>query len=790
MRHIFFLLICTAITCRAYSANSGEVVVRYNGTKATVEIAADLNGMVSSSIQGADVTLTQAESVAREITYRVSGSTNDGSLTLNGSYKITLSLEGVELTNTRGAAIQVANGKRIAIVLADGTNNVLTDMENGSQKACFFVKGHGEFQGGGSLTINGRGKHAYKGNEYVEIKASTGIITILATTKDGIHTDGDFIIKGGVLTVNVTGEAYWDDEEQETKAAACINTSANVVILGGEMHLTATGSGGKGLKADSAITISGGWTDITTTGTRYIYEGYTGDPTLIDSIPDSLKNSPKALKADDSIAISDGRITIHTEQDGGEGIESKTSLTISGGEIQIDSYDDCLNSSGNVTITGGQLHLNSRNNDGIDTNQSLYIQGGTITTLGSHKHELGIDVNFLDSLKRFAVQGGTLISVGSSSKIPYPRVKEDAQPLVYYTGFIPLGTVLSLRHETDQREIISWRMERDYTTEAGGLPPQLTVIFSSPELAVGEAYALYDGQTDEWLATAPALDTLYSRAGWKEMIFAADSFKLGKMTLPYRYADIHPEQTEDTTCLVVYLHGGPSRGNDNNLQLDEIGVEMIYRYLQQSTLRARMVVPHCPKGTQWDTRPQKALFELIRSFVTDGKADSTRVYLLGGSMGGTGTWKMLSEHPDFFAGAMPVAGNPTGSDVAALATTPVYTVMGSLDDQMSIEPVLLYRQQVDSAGGVVRLDTMATWTHQNTCDYSYSTPRLDWLFAQRLGVPAVDVPDGNPIGDAIGIITENSSPRAVKILLNGHLYIRSNGRLYDMTGRFVKPLNP
>ena len=554
MRHIFFLLICTAITCRAYSANSGEVVVRYNGTKATVEIAADLNGLVSSSIQGADVTLTQAESVAREITYRVSGSTNDGSLTLNGSYKITLSLEGVELTNTRGAAIQVANGKRIAIVLADGTNNVLTDMENGSQKACFFVKGHGEFQGGGSLTINGRGKHAYKGNEYVEIKASTGIITILATTKDGIHTDGDFIIKGGVLTVNVTGEAYWDDEEQETKAAACINTSANVVILGGEMHLTATGSGGKGLKADSAITISGGWTDITTTGTRYIYEGYTGDPTLIDSIPDSLKNSPKALKADDSIAISDGRITIHTEQDGGEGIESKTSLTISGGEIQIDSYDDCLNSSGNVTITGGQLHLNSRNNDGIDTNQSLYIQGGTITTLGSHKHELGIDVNFLDSLKRFAVQGGTLISVGSSSKIPYPRVKEDAQPLVYYTGFIPLGTVLSLRHETDQREIISWRMERDYTTEAGGLPPQLTVIFSSPELAVGEAYALYDGQTDEWLATAPALDTLYSRAGWKEMIFAADSFKLGKMTLPYRYADIHPEQTEDTTCLVVYLH--------------------------------------------------------------------------------------------------------------------------------------------------------------------------------------------------------------------------------------------
>ena len=789
MKHIFSLILLV-LACRAYAANSGEVVVRYNGTQATVEIATDLNGLVTSSVQGADVTLTQAESVVSEITYRVSGNTNDGSLTLNGSYKITLSLEGLQLTNTRGAAIQVVNGKRIAIVLTEGTNNVLTDMQNGSQKACFFVKGHGEFQGGGSLTINGRGKHAFKGNEYVEIKASTGTITILATAKDGIHTDGDFTIKGGVLTISATGNAYWDESEQETKAASCINTSANAYILGGEMHLTATGSGGKGLKADSTISVYGGWTDITTTGARYIYEGYTGDPTLIDSIPDSLKNSPKALKAEGVIAISDGRITIHTEQDGGEGIESKTSLAIRGGDIRIDAYDDCINSTGDVLITGGNLHLSSRSNDGIDTNQSLYIQGGTITTLGCHKHELGIDVNFLDSLKRFAVQGGTLISVGSSSKIPYPRLKENAQPLVYYTGFIPLGTVLSLRDENDQREILSWRMERDYTAEAGGLPPQLTVIFSSSKLTVGNTYSVYDGQTDEWLASVPALDTLYSRAGWKDMVFLADSFKLGKMTLPYRYADIHPEQTEDTTCLVVYLHGGPSRGNDNNLQLNEIGVEMIYRYLQRSSLRARMVVPHCPKGTQWDTRPQNALFELIRSFVTDGTADSTRIYLLGGSMGGTGTWKMVSAHPNFFAGAMPVAGNPVDSDPAAVATTPVYTVMGSLDDQMSIAPVLVFREQVGSAGGVVRLDTMATWTHQNTCDYSYTTPRLDWLFAQRLGVPAVDVPDGNPIGETIEPITDDQLPMPAKIFLNGHLYIRSNGRLYDMTGRFVKPLNP
>ncbi|MBQ6748330.1 MAG: hypothetical protein IJR09_02715, partial [Paludibacteraceae bacterium] len=75
------------------------------------------------------------------------------------------------------------------------------------------------------------------------------------------------------------------------------------------------------------------------------------------------------------------------------------------------------------------------------------------------------------------------------------------------------------------------------------------------------------------------------------------------------------------------------------------------------------------------------------------------------------------------------------------------------------------------------------------CDYSYTAPRLDWLFAQRLGVPAVNVPEGNPIGNAIeNTVADNSSPQTVKVLINGHLYILSNGRLFDQTGRLVKQI--
>ncbi len=48
---------------------------------------------------------------------------------------------------------------------------------------------------------------------------------------------------------------------------------------------------------------------------------------------------------------------------------------------------------------------------------------------------------------------------------------------------------------------------------------------------------------------------------------------------------------------------------------------------------------------------------LVLSYTDDGSADADRMYIFGGSMGGTGTWTMLSTCPELFAAAMPVAGN-------------------------------------------------------------------------------------------------------------------------------------
>ena len=732
MRYILLIMLATLADVAGFAADNHEVVVRYDGATTTVDVSEDVSQFITVDVNGADVTVEQDDEVADEITYRLMGQTDNGSFVHKGDFKITLSLEGLQLASQTGAAMQIKNGKRIAIVLKDGTENALTDKDGGDQKACMTVKGHCEFQGGGSLIINGRGKHALKSNEYVEVKATTGRLSLVSTVKDGIHTDEFVLVKGGMLDITTTGGGYWDDEDMKTKAPSCINAVGSVTILSGTLNLLSTGDGGKGVSSDSCFVMSGGSMTVRTQGRRYISDRYDGDLHDIDAIPDSLKNSPKAVKSDLGIGISGGRVSLYTDHDGGEGLESKDTLVIRDGNIHIEAYDDCINAVGNVRIHGGDLFLSSLDNDGIDTNQSMFITGGNIVTLGNYLHELGIDVNDKSPYKKLYLTGGTIVCVGGTSQISHPAATDGAQPALYYKGKVNAGTSLLLRQTSDGTNVLSYLLERDYTAEAGGRQPDLCLMFSSPMLRQGKGYELINETTGTPLASVTSLSELYSDMDANETRFSRETFSLGSNTLSYREADICHDGT-DKPILVLYLHGGSARGDDNEAQLREAAVSVIYQYLYSHQIPATFIVPQCPSGGGWTGQLRKVVNELMKRKSNDGAHDANRVYVMGGSMGGTGTWAQLSHFPDFYAAAMPVAGNPTGLDAAAVATTPVLTVMGTADNMMSIPTVEQFQTEVLAVGGTLILETEQGWSHPTTCEQSYTDQRLDWLFSWHHG---------------------------------------------------------
>lgn len=95
------------------------VNVNYNGTSATVTVAGNVARYVTPTIADGHVNIVQSnevsDEVCGEITYSLTGTASDGEFALTGSYKATLELNGLSLTNLSGAPLNIQDGKRIAI---------------------------------------------------------------------------------------------------------------------------------------------------------------------------------------------------------------------------------------------------------------------------------------------------------------------------------------------------------------------------------------------------------------------------------------------------------------------------------------------------------------------------------------------------------------------------------------------------------------------------------------------------------------------------------------------------
>lgn len=222
-------------------------------------------------------------------------------------------------------------------------------------------------------------------------------------------------------------------------------------------------------------------------------------------------------------------------------------------------------------------------------------------------------------------------------------------------------------------------------------------------------------------------------------------FETGKIMfdgieMPYRVAHI---SGTGKPSLVIYLHGGSSKGNDNEIQMREAGIDSIANYLELRQIEAIYLVPQCPSDKSWGGPMLGVLKSLINKYVGDGIADENSLYILGGSMGGTGTWSMLSAYPGLFTAAMPVAGNPSKCDADKVASTPVCTVMGTSDRIMSVESTSNFIDELNSRNGITRFEIEEGWTHEMTCIQSYTTHRLDWVFRHSSSPSAIENPTIN-----------------------------------------------
>ena len=246
-----------------------------------------------------------------------------------------------------------------------------------------------------------------------------------------------------------------------------------------------------------------------------------------------------------------------------------------------------------------------------------------------------------------------------------------------------------------------------------------------------------------WVLVVPLLALALPSAGFGQTTvddFEARWYTDGTATLPYRLfvpADYDPKQSYP---LVLFLHGAGERGTDNRRQLSVQTAPLVFVQPEnQAKYPCFMLAPQCPPGGGWagGTDPSRwmgltmeALFyELIWEF----NIDLSRLYVTGLSMGGYGTWDVLTRWPGLFAAAVPICGggNPDLADRCVGA--PIWA-FHSADDP--VVPVVQTRRMIAAiiaAGGEPWYTEYNGYGHASW-NPAYREPDLiPWMFAQYGG---------------------------------------------------------
>lgn len=247
----------------AHAQTDNTVTIAYNGNSATVTVASNISSYVTvQSGTSSHVKLVQSESVdalVGEITYTLSGSSTDGEFYMEGSYKASVELNGLTLTNPSGPAINIQNGKRIKLSAKNGTVSTLTDGVNADYNGCVHCKGHLELKGKGTLNVVGNSKHGIYSKEYMQVKNLT--LNVTAATKDAIHCKEYFLMESGTVTINSAGDDGIQVELANDPVTGIIadhedENTGNFYMEGGT--LTINNYADKAVKADGELKITGG----------------------------------------------------------------------------------------------------------------------------------------------------------------------------------------------------------------------------------------------------------------------------------------------------------------------------------------------------------------------------------------------------------------------------------------------------------------------------------------------------------------------------------------------------
>lgn len=215
-------------------------------------------------------------------------------------------------------------------------------------------------------------------------------------------------------------------------------------------------------------------------------------------------------------------------------------------------------------------------------------------------------------------------------------------------------------------------------------------------------------------------------------------YKILNDTLLYRLLKPAGLTENERYPLVIFLHGSGESGDDNTITLKHIA-PLFLNEANRAQFPCFVLVPQCPANESWTypdwyrepKEPMSSVVALLDSLKSLPFIDSTRIYITGLSMGGYGTWYLLTKYPDKFAAAIPICGGGDAQQVEKFKHVPIWNFHGAKDDAVPVDGSRSMIQALKNVGAKPKYTEYKKVGHDSWVKAYAEPDLLPWLFGQK-----------------------------------------------------------
>jgi predicted peptidase len=230
-------------------------------------------------------------------------------------------------------------------------------------------------------------------------------------------------------------------------------------------------------------------------------------------------------------------------------------------------------------------------------------------------------------------------------------------------------------------------------------------------------------------AGSRAADENAAKGGQSEQVFQKEITKTVRLKYLLYLPQGYGEKKDQKWPLMLFLHGAGERGDD----LDLVKKHGPPKLIEQGKAFPFIIVsPQCPLESWWPEQVE-ALAALLDEIQARYAVDRERQYVTGLSMGGFGTWALISRYPQRFAAAVPICGGGDRYVARRLRDVPVWAFHGAKDGTVPVQASVEMVEAVKKAGGDAQLTVYPEAQHDSWTE-TYNNPKVyEWLLSHRRG---------------------------------------------------------